>query len=201
MVGDLLDLETELENIAQGFNQLQNMPTMPEDSWPSTAANGAAFAVQNAGDPFGSSFAPAVPTNGHIQNGAQLFAPQPQPWTGFSTPPPQTNGLFGNGLASNGLHSAPPLSVSSFFINRESPFRATTRSCNRPRSRCLRTALHLLCRPQSRRSCRRLRTRLRTRSTLNPRIESSTRCIQMALVRRTAPHPQRSQDRPRPFPT
>lgn len=33
-VADLLDLESELHNIEQGYNQLQNIPTFAEDSWP-----------------------------------------------------------------------------------------------------------------------------------------------------------------------
>ncbi|VDK29455.1 unnamed protein product [Gongylonema pulchrum] len=34
-VADLLDLESELHNIEQGYNQLQNIPAFAEDSWPS----------------------------------------------------------------------------------------------------------------------------------------------------------------------
>ncbi|VDM95820.1 unnamed protein product [Thelazia callipaeda] len=34
VVADLLDLESELHNIEQGYNQLQNIPSFLEDSWP-----------------------------------------------------------------------------------------------------------------------------------------------------------------------
>uniref|UniRef100_A0A914YFQ1 PID domain-containing protein n=1 Tax=Panagrolaimus superbus TaxID=310955 RepID=A0A914YFQ1_9BILA len=45
-MADLIDLESELEHIAIGFNQLQNIPSMPEDSWPTTSSS------SNIGDPF-----------------------------------------------------------------------------------------------------------------------------------------------------
>uniref|UniRef100_A0AC34G831 Uncharacterized protein n=1 Tax=Panagrolaimus sp. ES5 TaxID=591445 RepID=A0AC34G831_9BILA len=48
-MADLIDLESELEHIAIGFNQLQNIPSMPEDSWPTTSSS-------STGDPFGTSF-------------------------------------------------------------------------------------------------------------------------------------------------
>lgn len=35
-VADLLDLESELHNIEQGYNQLQNIPAFAEDSWPAS---------------------------------------------------------------------------------------------------------------------------------------------------------------------
>ena len=127
MVGDLLDLETELENIAQGFNQLQNIPSMPEDSWPSTAApNGVAFPVQTATDPFGNSFHSVPASNGHIANGQPQFFQTPmqqnQSWAGFSTPQPHTNGLFNNGMVGNGLNTSPPFSVSFIFIVKNRKF-------------------------------------------------------------------------------
>lgn len=34
----MLDLESELHNIEQGVNQLQNIPTFAEDSWPNADA-------------------------------------------------------------------------------------------------------------------------------------------------------------------
>uniref|UniRef100_A0AC35F0B2 PID domain-containing protein n=1 Tax=Panagrolaimus sp. PS1159 TaxID=55785 RepID=A0AC35F0B2_9BILA len=43
-MADLIDLESELEHIAIGFNQLQNIPSMPEDSW-TTASSSDPFAV------------------------------------------------------------------------------------------------------------------------------------------------------------
>ncbi|KAI6242691.1 Protein disabled [Aphelenchoides fujianensis] len=73
-VGDLLDLETELQNIEQGFHQLENIPSMPEDqlAWPT---HGEAFSTNDpfnsttassVVDPFNVSF--ATPQNGHHQN-------------------------------------------------------------------------------------------------------------------------------------
>uniref|UniRef100_A0A915PCN1 PID domain-containing protein n=1 Tax=Setaria digitata TaxID=48799 RepID=A0A915PCN1_9BILA len=47
-VADLLDLESELHNIEQGYNQLQNIPTFAEDSWPTNDL----FATVQPSSPF-----------------------------------------------------------------------------------------------------------------------------------------------------
>lgn len=61
-VADLLDLETELENIQQVDNQLQNIPLMSEVNWPS---NGSAEQ-----DPFNDTFfTPAPAQAASQQNG------------------------------------------------------------------------------------------------------------------------------------
>jgi hypothetical protein len=62
-VADLLDLETELENIQQGFNQLQSIPMMPDNnSWPTNGSNEA--------DPFNDAFfTPAQQSQPPQQNG------------------------------------------------------------------------------------------------------------------------------------
>ncbi|EFO27475.1 hypothetical protein LOAG_01006 [Loa loa] len=93
-VADLLDLESELHNIEQGYNQLQNIPTFAEDSWPSNgvftnmqssapflpSSTGtvaplapppvSSFAQKNPSDPFDDSFNPRsfpiVPPSGNI---------------------------------------------------------------------------------------------------------------------------------------
>ncbi|VDM07828.1 unnamed protein product [Wuchereria bancrofti] len=81
-VADLLDLESELHNIEQGYNQLQNIPTFAEDSWPTNdvftdlqpstpffpPSTGtvaplppppvSSFALKNSSDPFDDSFNP-----------------------------------------------------------------------------------------------------------------------------------------------
>ncbi|VIO94183.1 Uncharacterized protein BM_BM5136 [Brugia malayi] len=81
-VADLLDLESELHNIEQGYNQLQNIPTFAEDSWPTndvftdlqpstpffSPSTGtvaplppppvSSFALKNSSDPFDDSFNP-----------------------------------------------------------------------------------------------------------------------------------------------
>jgi hypothetical protein len=93
-VADLLDLESELQNIEQGFNQLQNIPSMPEDSWPTqngpaTVFHAAPFGGSSpaANDPFGDSFTspsqlvPSIPPPGQIA------------WTGFAAVPPPPNGF------------------------------------------------------------------------------------------------------------
>lgn len=140
LVGDLLDLETELENIALGFNQLQNIPSMPEDSWPSSTTqqqpppqlqqhmNG--LVAPKSADPFGDSFNPLPSTNGHSvehhhapQPPTQNFFPSPMqqqqhvgtpaPWAQFTSPiQPQPQNFF------NGMHSGntPIFSVSGFWI-------------------------------------------------------------------------------------
>lgn len=94
-VADLLDLESELHNIEQGYNQLQNIPTFAEDSWPANdifttvqpsapflpSSTGtvaplppppvSSFAQKNSSDPFDDSFnprsLPIVPPPGNIQ--------------------------------------------------------------------------------------------------------------------------------------
>ncbi|KAI6172136.1 PID domain-containing protein [Aphelenchoides besseyi] len=74
-VGDLLDLETELESIAQGFHQLENIPSMPDDqpAWPTTAnLNGFSdpfnsTTASSTADPFNVSFV-TPQHNGHHQN-------------------------------------------------------------------------------------------------------------------------------------
>lgn len=72
-VADLLDLETELQSLEQGFNQLQNIPSMPEDD----QFNGIQWSVNGApiSDPFGDSFFNAT-NNSEYNNGlsAALFA-------------------------------------------------------------------------------------------------------------------------------
>ncbi|VDK67347.1 unnamed protein product [Litomosoides sigmodontis] len=83
-VADLLDLESELHNIEQGYNQLQNIPTFAEDSWPANdvftnvqpsspflPSTGtvaplppppvSSFAQKNPADPFDDSFNPRFP--------------------------------------------------------------------------------------------------------------------------------------------
>ncbi|VDO30231.1 unnamed protein product [Onchocerca flexuosa] len=81
-VADLLDLESELHNIEQGYNQLQNIPAFAEDSWPASdiftnvqpsapflpSSVGtvaplppppvSSFAQKNSSDPFDNSFNP-----------------------------------------------------------------------------------------------------------------------------------------------
>ncbi|KAL3994685.1 Phosphotyrosine interaction domain (PTB/PID) family protein [Acanthocheilonema viteae] len=93
-VADLLDLESELHNIEQGYNQLQNIPTFAEDSWPISdvftnvqpsapflpSSTGivaplppppvSSFAQKNSVDPFDDSFnprsLPIIPPPGNI---------------------------------------------------------------------------------------------------------------------------------------
>lgn len=126
LVGDLLDLETELENIAQGFNQLQNIPSMPEDSWPSsttpTFQNGSSVAFtlgQSTNDPFGDSFNPITSANSHSveqvsqSHSFQSTVPtQTSSWTNFATQQQFNNSFFNNGAISNGTHTAPVYYVS-----------------------------------------------------------------------------------------
>lgn len=77
-MADLLDLETELESIQQGFNQLQNIQMMPDDnSWPTV--NG----TTNEQDPFNDAFFTPAP----VQQ-PQPVAPQNN---GFWSQPPAIN--------------------------------------------------------------------------------------------------------------
>uniref|UniRef100_A0A0N5A333 PID domain-containing protein n=1 Tax=Parastrongyloides trichosuri TaxID=131310 RepID=A0A0N5A333_PARTI len=106
-VADLIDLETELQNIQQGFNQLNNIPTMPEDSWPGNEfsnndpfSNNVPFQQQQkvANDPFGDSFNPLpiqAPQNNFVQS-AFPAPPQSQvngnnSWAAFPSTTPVTN--------------------------------------------------------------------------------------------------------------
>jgi hypothetical protein len=75
-MADLIDLESELEHIAIGFNQLQNIPSMPEDSWPTTSNN----------DPFMSSFNSTQNTSSTTTNG---FFNDPFGSASFTAPSPQ----------------------------------------------------------------------------------------------------------------
>uniref|UniRef100_A0A7E4VJX9 PID domain-containing protein n=1 Tax=Panagrellus redivivus TaxID=6233 RepID=A0A7E4VJX9_PANRE len=94
-MADLIDLESELEHIANNYNQLQNIPSMPEDSWPTTsnpvasapqpvpAAAGNGFFV----DPFGGPF---------VQQAAQP-ASNGASWPAFPpAPTPSTTPAFSN---------------------------------------------------------------------------------------------------------
>jgi hypothetical protein len=91
-MADIIDLESELEHIAIGFNQLQNIPSMPEDSWPTTSNNdpfsmSSMNSTQNTStattngffnDPFGSgSF--TAPSPQHQHHHASLFVNQTAP--------------------------------------------------------------------------------------------------------------------------
>uniref|UniRef100_A0A158R4C4 PID domain-containing protein n=1 Tax=Syphacia muris TaxID=451379 RepID=A0A158R4C4_9BILA len=69
-VADLLDLETELQNIEQGVNQLQNIPAFVEDSWPNADGFGGspnlptAFTNTPFNDPFERQVADPFSSNG-----------------------------------------------------------------------------------------------------------------------------------------
>jgi ABC-type antimicrobial peptide transport system permease subunit len=104
-MADLIDLESELEHIAIGFNQLQNIPSMPEDSWPTTSNDPFSMSSLNStqntssttsngffNDPF-ASFNVSSPQQQHQHHQASLFGNQSAPqasniWP--STPQVQT---------------------------------------------------------------------------------------------------------------
>jgi hypothetical protein len=98
-MADLIDLESELEHIAIGFNQLQNIPSMPEDSWPTTSSS----TTTTTSDPFGSSFnsattqntsIPATTTNGFDPFGTASFTASPSTQSslfGSMAAPPPSN--------------------------------------------------------------------------------------------------------------
>jgi len=91
-VADLLNLETEVENIGQGVNQLRNIPSMPEDDFFSTSwippivnagkVNGTANNIFLNGhskeDPFGDSFT-SISHNGFSNSSDNTFKKLSQP--------------------------------------------------------------------------------------------------------------------------
>uniref|UniRef100_A0A0K0E9W7 PID domain-containing protein n=1 Tax=Strongyloides stercoralis TaxID=6248 RepID=A0A0K0E9W7_STRER len=106
-VADLIDLETELQNIQQGFDQLNNIPTMPEDSWnvndndPFSTGNSFNNQSNIVNDPFGDSFNPASQQQHQqqhqLQHQQQHQHQHQQPtfginnWASFNTSTPVTN--------------------------------------------------------------------------------------------------------------
>uniref|UniRef100_A0A915EF83 PID domain-containing protein n=1 Tax=Ditylenchus dipsaci TaxID=166011 RepID=A0A915EF83_9BILA len=138
-VADLLDLESELQNLEQGFNQLQNIPSMPEDEgfllsngW---HTNGASLTARQ--DPFGDSFNPnpvnifapvnptlnawPTPQNGHnIQPTSTVYSGT-NPFSMLNQPQPAVPGVFatlaGSAVApiqnGNGSHVVDPFDTQS----------------------------------------------------------------------------------------
>lgn len=84
-MADLIDLESELEHIAIGFNQLQNIPSMPEDSWPTTSSStgtgggGAATPDPFSGTSFNTSSLNSTTSNGFFNDpfGSSFTSPSP----------------------------------------------------------------------------------------------------------------------------
>uniref|UniRef100_A0AC34RFI3 PID domain-containing protein n=1 Tax=Panagrolaimus sp. JU765 TaxID=591449 RepID=A0AC34RFI3_9BILA len=81
-MADLVDLETELENIAIGYNQLQNIPTMPEDSWPTTPFQRPSSEPPIINDPFTTT--PTTKMMNNSQNVGQNISWN-DPWGASST--------------------------------------------------------------------------------------------------------------------
>jgi len=111
-MAELIDLESELEHIAIGFSQLQNIPSMPEDSWPTTSVTPDPF--QSTGnnafltDPFGSSF--------NQQQQQQPFG-NPQPnndWPTNAPAFPQQQNFSDSNPFANGFVQSTPKKQESF---------------------------------------------------------------------------------------
>uniref|UniRef100_A0A914QCP3 Uncharacterized protein n=1 Tax=Panagrolaimus davidi TaxID=227884 RepID=A0A914QCP3_9BILA len=98
-MADLIDLESELEHIAIGFNQLQNIPSMPEDSWPTTSSS----TTTTTSDPFGSSFNSATTQNTSIPATTNGF--DPFGTASFTASPSTQSSLFGS------LAAPPPSNI------------------------------------------------------------------------------------------
>uniref|UniRef100_A0A914QRD4 PID domain-containing protein n=1 Tax=Panagrolaimus davidi TaxID=227884 RepID=A0A914QRD4_9BILA len=108
-MADLIDLESELEHIAIGFNQLQNISSMPEDSW-TTASSYDPFAVSFNQSQIHPSFSfDSWPTTSSLSNPFALGSNQSQNGQSMLeyTWPTTTSSSSYNPFAS-GLSSLPP---------------------------------------------------------------------------------------------
>ncbi|KAI1711944.1 phosphotyrosine interaction domain (PTB/PID) domain-containing protein [Ditylenchus destructor] len=90
-VADLLDLESELQNLEQGFNQLRNIPSMPEDDAFASLHSSNGTSTGAIVDPFGDSFNP--------NPAPQIFSPPSLVPTVTEWPSNGTPTFNGNGVA------------------------------------------------------------------------------------------------------